>query len=205
MRIALFGGTFDPIHRGHKAIAQAAAAQFALDQILFAPAGRQPLKPDLATASFADRLAMTKLACDDSGDPGFVASALDAPRDDGTPNYTIDTLTQLASQYRAAQLFCLTGADSFSTIAQWRDPHSLLNLAEWIVVSRPGFPLAYPKDLALSPAQRTRIHLLDSVHEDIAATHLRTRLAAGDPCTDLLAPSVARYIQQHRLYRASVL
>jgi nicotinate-nucleotide adenylyltransferase len=200
MRIALFGGSFDPPHRGHVAIARAAAEEFQLDRILFAPAGRQPLKRDGHTASFSERLAMVALTCADADPVRFFASAIDAPNPDGTPNYTVETLEALSAQFPQAELFNLAGADSFQHLAQWREPYRVLALAEWIVVSRPGAPLAVPAGLDLTAAQRSRIHLLDSVHEDIAATHLRERLAQGSPCTDLLTPSVAAYIAQHRPY-----
>src|SRR5580698_4252134 len=93
MRVALFGGSFDPPHHGHIAIATAAADVFDLDTVLFAPVGRQPLKTDGASASFADRLAMVELACGSDG--RFADSDLDTPRDDGRPNYTVDTLASL--------------------------------------------------------------------------------------------------------------
>src|ERR1039458_9462915 len=89
MRVALFGGTFDPIHRGHLALASAAASAFALDRVLFAPVGRQPLKA-APTAAFADRLEMTRLAVAFAADPRFVVSSVDAPRPNGAPNYTVD-------------------------------------------------------------------------------------------------------------------
>jgi nicotinate-nucleotide adenylyltransferase len=195
MRIALFGGTFDPPHRGHLSIAQAAADGFHLDTILFAPAGRQPLKSENHTTPWDDRLAMVTLAC--TQDPRFQPTTLDAPRPDGLPNYTVDTLAELHLLYPEAMIFSLIGADSFLTLPHWRAPNRLLELAEWIVVSRPGFPV---DDSFLTPQQRTRVHLLQTVHEDVAATDLRHRLRTGDPCTDLLPPAVSTYIQTHRLY-----
>jgi len=208
MRVAFFGGTFDPIHRGHLRLAAAAADAFALDRVLFAPVGHQPLKSDGASASFDERLAMVALACapdqaSPPADPRFVVSALDAPRPDGTPNYTVDTLTELARAAPEASLFAIAGADSFLDLRRWRSPDRLLALAEWIVVSRPEFPLteAQLAPLALTPAQRARVHLLNTVHEDISATELRHRLHVGDPCLGLLPPAVAAYIQAHRLYR----
>ncbi len=196
MRIALFGGTFDPIHRGHLAIATAAADTLHLDTILLAPTGLQPLKPDGPQASFADRLAMTTLAC--QHDPRFNASALDAPRPDGSPNYTVHVLTALREQAADATLFSLIGADSFLTFPHWRHAEHLLDLAEWIVVSRPGYPL----DLAgYTPDQRARIHPITSVHEDVSATSLRQRLQQGDPCLDLIPAPVSAYITDHHLYR----
>ena len=203
MRVALFGGSFDPPHRGHMAIATAAADAFSLDLILFAPAGRQPLKTNGHAASYDQRLQMCALACAES-DPGrFAVSTLDAPLADGSPNYTVRTLELLADQYPAAQRFNLVGADTFQHLGKWREPQRLIQLAEWIVVSRPGIPLNLPKNLTLSESQRTRIHLLDTVHEDVAATTLRQRLAhatPGETLDDLLAPSVATYIAAHHLY-----
>ena len=210
MRIAFFGGTFDPIHRGHLRLAAASARAFSLDRVLFAPVGFQPLKDGPAIASFPDRMAMTTLALADPetrqlkpATCNFSLSNLDAPRPDGTPNYTVSTLEALAREYPSDQLFVLTGADSFLTLRSWRSPDRLLSLAEWIVVSRPEFPLddALLAPIALTPAQRDRIHLLTTLHEDVSATELRSRLRLGDPCPGLLAPAVSAYIQSHHLYR----
>lgn len=205
MRVALFGGSFDPPHLGHVAIARAAADRFALDQVLFAPVGLQPLKPQAAGATFDERLAMTTLAC--LNDLRFIPSTIDAARPDGLPNYTVDTLRLLHEAMPDAQILNLIGADSFLSLARWRSPDRLLELAEWIVVSRPGYSqsglLADPPGLTLTSAQRKRIHVLDTVHEDVAATNLRERLRAGDPCKDLLQPQVSSYIQHHHLYLES--
>ena len=195
MRVALFGGTFDPPHRGHLGIATAAADAFHLDRVLFAPAGRQPLKPHGHPTPFTDRLAMTSLAC--AQDPRFEASILYAPHPGGLPNYTVDTLAALHQQMPEALIFNLVGADSFLGLPLWHQPERLLELAEWIVVSRPGFPL---EGLPLSPQERSRVHLLQTVHEDIAATTLRERLHTGDPCTDLLPETVSNYALTHDLY-----
>ncbi len=216
MRVAFFGGTFDPIHRGHLRLASAAADAFALDRVLFVPVGSQPLKPGPTVTSYADRLQMARLALgrpqneqrttnneQRSPDPRFAVSTLDAPRPDGSPNYTVDSLAALAREQPSASLFVLTGADSFLDLRRWRSPGRLLALAEWIVVSRPEFPLSESQlaPLALTPAQRARVHLLATVHEEVSATALRRRLQAGDPCPGLLPPAVADYIQSHGLYR----
>jgi nicotinate-nucleotide adenylyltransferase len=220
MRVAFFGGTFDPIHRGHLRLAWAAADAFALDLVLFAPVGHQPLKPEAAIASYADRLEMATLALasgdmpqpatdnlqpatGNSPDSRFAVSALDAPRSDGKPNYSVDSLAALAHELPCASLFVLTGADSFLDLRRWRSPARLLALAEWIVVSRPDFPLGESQlaPLALTPAQRARVHLLPTIHEEVSATELRRRLHEGDPCPGLLLPAVAAYIQTHSLYR----
>jgi nicotinate-nucleotide adenylyltransferase len=199
MRVALFGGTFDPIHRGHLAIATAAADHLALDTVLFAPTGLQPFKPSGATSSFEARLAMVRLVCD--ADPRFAASDIDSPRQNGAPNYTVDVLGELHLRIPEATLFNLVGLDSFLDLPRWREPQRLLALAEWIVVSRPGFSLEDAGALELTAAQRARVHLLDSVHEDVSATDLRHRLEQGEPCLDLIPAPVSAYIQNHSLYR----
>ncbi len=204
MRIALFGGSFDPPHRGHLAIARAAAQAFALDRILFTPAGRQPLKQAHAVA-YEDRLRMTRLSCEDANRtqtmPCFEASALDAPHPDQSPNYTVDTLQHLHTQYPEAAIYAIAGADTFHHLHQWHQARRVLQLAQWIVVSRPGIPLAIPAPFADDPALASHIHLLEGVHEEVSATALRERLAQGDPCADLLSPSVAGYIHRNHLYR----
>jgi nicotinate-nucleotide adenylyltransferase len=201
MRIALFGGTFDPPHNGHIAVAKAAADAFALDEVLFAPVGLQPLKLDGATTPFADRLALVAAAC--RSDRRFSVSSLDAPRADHAPNYTVDTLAALHALIPDDTLFNLVGADAFFSLRQWQDPGRLLELAEWIVVSRPGHDLteAHLAPLSLSSAQRARVHLLTGVDEGVSATALRERLRGGDPCADLLPETIDRYIRKHRLYR----
>lgn len=227
MRVALFGGTFDPVHRGHLAIAAAAANAFALDRVIFAPVGRQPLKAEPARASFGDRLAMVELALRgvdpgsvDRGvvDPGFVdrrfvdrrfvdrrfeVSEMDRPRQDGAPNYTVDLLDEMRRARPMDDLFAIAGADSFLTLRQWKDPDRLLALAEWIVVSRPGFLLSDDelRRLELSDAQRGRVHVLSDLKEEVSATELRRRLAAGEDCADLLPPPVEEYVRERGLYR----
>ena len=200
MRIAFFGGSFDPPHRGHLAIAAAAANRFQLDQVLFAPVGQQPLKQPGALTAFEDRLAMVVLAC--AADARFVPCNADAPRTDGQPNYTIDTLTAArATLPPGTELFCLVGADSFADLPRWREPERLLTLCEWIVVSRPGFalPIAAPEAAA-------RVHILNGVCEDVSATAIRAEIQhrPDDHLTQdaVLPDTVMEYIRQHRLYGA---
>jgi nicotinate-nucleotide adenylyltransferase len=202
-RVALFGGTFDPPHRGHITIARAAADIFSLDRVLFAPTGKQPLKTTATGASYADRLAMVQLAI--AGEDPFEISTLDAPRPDGSANYTVDTLSRLGSQLAIesaaeTKIFCITGADAFLDIRRWRQPELLLELAEWIVVSRPGFSLGDLKPLALTLLQSSRVHLLEGIAVDVSATHLREALHSGLNVDDSLPPGVGDYIRSHHLY-----
>ena len=140
MRIALFGGSFDPPHSGHIGIAMAAVERLHLDQVLMAPVGRQPLKRDQAQSPYEDRLVMVQLAC--ANHPPLAASAIDAPRMDGRYNYTYDTLLHLRETLPPGdELFCLVGADSLQTLRHWHCAAEALMLAQWIVAARPGFTL----------------------------------------------------------------
>jgi nicotinate-nucleotide adenylyltransferase len=140
-RVAFFGGSFDPPHLGHLAVAQAAKAALGLDSVLFAPVGAQPLKPLGSTAEFAHRLAMTRLAI--AGEPGFELSLADAPKPSGAPNYTLDTLLSLRSELPPdGALFCLMGADSFAGLRRWHRAAEIPFAAPLIVASRPGEDLS---------------------------------------------------------------
>lgn len=155
-RVAFFGGSFDPPHQGHLAVARAAREALGLDSVLFAPVGAQPLKPQGSTASFEDRLAMTRLAV--AGEPGFAVSLADAPRPSDAPNYTLDTLLGLRAQLPpGGTLFCLMGADSLLGLRRWHRAEEIPFVAPLIVASRPGEPLddlraALPEGLSLEPA-----------------------------------------------------
>jgi nicotinate-nucleotide adenylyltransferase len=226
MRIAFFGGSFDPPHRGHVAIATAAADRLALDRVLVAPVGRQPLKNGLSMAPYADRLAMVKLAF--SQDTRFEASTLDAPRPDGQHNYTYETLSQLKRSLPASSdLFCLLGADSFHTVAHWHLAEKLMLLCDFIIAARPGYPLQQvgsqlPDGMRVrdevempglvevhlqsvaNPDAVSSLYVLTEPEEDISATALRQALASEETATSdrMLAPTVADYICAHRLYSA---
>ncbi|MGI4830194.1 MAG: nicotinate (nicotinamide) nucleotide adenylyltransferase [Janthinobacterium lividum] len=208
-RIGYFGGTFDPPHRGHLAVARAARDHFQLDRVLLAPTGRQPLKPDGPAASWNDRYRMTELLC--AGQPGLEASTIDGPRPNGEPNYTADTLRRLhlllaadqsqESPQSPAKIFAILGADAFLGLSKWREPEALFRLAEWIIVSRPGTP---PSEIDAAGSETREpppaIHPLNCVHDPVSATDLRRRLHTGEPCQDLLPAPVLDYIRLHGLY-----
>lgn len=143
-RVAFFGGSFDPPHLGHLAVARAAREALGLDRVLFAPVGTQPLKPEGSSAPFADRMAMTELAI--AGEPGFEISLADAPSAGGQPNYTLETLRELRAGLPAPGcLFCLMGADSFAGLRRWHGAAEIPFAASLVVASRPGQKL---EDLA---------------------------------------------------------
>src|SRR5271165_2530660 len=135
-RVAFFGGSFDPPHLGHLAVARVARSALRLDTVLFAPVGMQPLKPRGSTAPFEDRVAMTGLAI--AGEPRFALTRIDAPNGAGLPNYTLETLEQLHAELPDAELFCLMGADSFVSLKRWHGAAEVPFAASLIVASRPG-------------------------------------------------------------------
>ena len=156
-RVAFFGGSFDPPHLGHLAVARTARAALGLDTVLFAPVGAQPLKPDGSAASFPDRLAMTCLAIGD--EPGLAVSLADAPKSSGIPNFTLETLKPTRRTPSESVLFCLMGADSFFALRNWHRAAEIPFAAPLIVASRPGQGLedlneALPEGLTLDSALR---------------------------------------------------
>jgi nicotinate-nucleotide adenylyltransferase len=229
-RVAFFGGSFDPPHFGHLAVARAARDALRFNEVLFAPVGAQPLKPGGSTAPFADRLAMTGLAI--AGEPAFALSGVDAPDPGGRPNYTLDTLRRLRTQQPDAELFCLMGADSFVSLRQWRGAAEIPFAASLIVASRPGQKIddlaaALPAGIALSPtlpaavSADSRIELractlhdragrsailfvLPGLDVEISASDIRTQLRAANGAhvpRELVPASVAHYIRTHFLYQ----
>jgi len=138
VNIALFGGTFDPIHSGHVQAARAAASEFRLDRILFVPTGKPPHKHGDHLTSFPQRYAMTVLAC--AGDARLIPSLLEAPTPEGKPCYSIDTVRKVRrSLQKSDRLFFLIGVDAFLELPHWKEYRRLLDLVDFIVVSRPGF------------------------------------------------------------------
>lgn len=227
-RTAFFGGTFDPPHLGHLAIARAAADRLGLERILVAPVGSQPLKAGFPASRFADRLAMVELAFAD--DPRCHPSTLDAPRADGSHNYTYDTLAalkaELAREAVPSNLFCLLGADSFHTLNHWHRATDLVLLCDFVVAARPGYTLEAVADClppgveirgreqapdllqlrlesSADPTRTSTLYVLPDLAEDVSATALRQALAVGDTAVSdrMLTPSVAAYIRGHGLYR----
>ena len=142
---------------------------------------------------------MTTLLC--AGERGLTASDVDKPRADGAPNYTVDTLRRLKEQLpEDAEVFAIVGADALLSLPQWRGVAELFTLAEWVVVSRPGFALEAVEQLALTAAQRGRLRFIEGVADPRSATELRACLREGKPCNDLLPPQVLHYIRKHGLY-----
>ncbi|MBZ5665671.1 MAG: nicotinate-nucleotide adenylyltransferase [Acidobacteriia bacterium] len=224
MNIGFFGGSFDPIHRGHLALAQAAATRHSLRQVLFVPANIPPHKQKQPLTAFIHRYAMVALATQD--ERGFLPSLLEAAGAEAKPggaNYSIDTVRRLKRTLKKSdRVFFLIGIDAFRDIAKWREARALLAECDFIVASRPGYSLrdvaeSLPEDLR-PPAAVTRpfhkqpakgdlvlpgvtLHLLEGVQQNVSATAIRTAAARGKPLARWLDPRVADYIRKHGLYR----
>jgi nicotinate-nucleotide adenylyltransferase len=196
MNIGFFGGTFDPIHRGHLALAQAAAHRYSLRQVLFVPANVPPHKQKHPLSAFIHRYAMVALATQDQR--GFVPSLLEAPRwtpaelrsaeqrraaaaPSGVANYSIDTIRRLKQTLkRSDRLFFLIGIDAFRDVAKWHEARALLAECDFIVASRPGFSL---RDVA------------ESLPEDLRPPAVVTRPFHKQPAKgDLVLPGVALHL-----------
>ena len=219
--IALYGGSFDPVHLGHLAVARAAAERFELARVYFVPADVQPLKSRWRVTNFYHRLAMLALALE--GEARFVPSLLEAPeivRASGQPaSYTVDTVARMKARMKpGTRLYFLMGMDAFAHIAQWRSAVELLRSVEFIVASRPGFPLsdvarALPEELRPDGAgarrlmesgtletNGARLHLLPGVNESVSATEIRQAARLGVGLDRLVPRGVAEYITKLKIY-----
>ena len=203
--LGVLGGTFDPIHIAHLALAQEAAESLGLERVLFIPAGSPPHKPGVAISAGADRLAMVMLAI--AGNDRFEASRLELDRDG--PSYTVDTLEALAASRRsegtggAGELTLILSADAFLGLRSWHEPHRVLELARLAVAPRDGYPEAGPEFLATHfPDQADRAVFLDGPRIRLSASSLRDRAVAGRSLRYLVPDAVAAYIGDHDLYRS---
>jgi nicotinate-nucleotide adenylyltransferase len=198
MNVGLFGGTFDPIHHGHLAVARAARCQLMLDEILFVPSGVPPHKRAGAVTPFHDRHAMVVLAT--AGERSFVPSRLEDPDLVAGATYSIDTVRRLRRVLGPSdRLFFLIGADAFLDIATWRGADVLMREVEFVVAGRPGFSLAA---LPEGVCDHATLHRLPGVCERISATEVRRAVRSGQPLEDLVDPAVAAYIDAAGLYQA---
>lgn len=183
----MLGGTFDPLHLGHLAVASEVCAELGLDQVLLTPAYSQPFKQGIDTAAPHHRLAMCELAA--AEDDRFAVSPVDIER--GGVTYTVDTLTDLREQRPDAELFFIAGADSLSRLSEWKDAERLTELATFVGVSRSGH----------SFTGQDGLHLLVEVPElAISSTDVRRRVRAGRPIRYLVPRAVADYIAVNGLY-----
>ncbi len=216
MNIAIFGGTFDPIHIGHLRAAKAAVRRFRLDRILFVPTGNPPHKSRDPLTPFSHRFAMVTLAC--AEDRRFVPSLLEAPTPDGRRHYSIHTVRAVKRTLGAKHtLFFLIGVDAFLDLPQWREYRHLLDLVNFIVVSRPGFASGAIREVVAPDLvrqgssgvrpdtvrlRRAVVRVLDGVKAPVASREIREAIRTGRRISGLVPSLVEQYILKAGLYRA---
>jgi nicotinate-nucleotide adenylyltransferase len=202
-KIALFGGTFDPIHLGHTAVAAAAAEHIGAEKIVFIPAKRSPLKDSFPEAGDGDRLAMIALAIADNEKFQLNDYELRKPE----PSYTLETVRRFQADYGGkALIYWLIGADSIYELSRWYGIVELIDACILCVMFRAG---CKPPDFAkfkdvwgAARVEKLQRNVIRTPLIDISSTEIRNRLAAGRDVTDMLAPQVADYIRKHGLYRS---
>ena len=196
--IGLMGGTFDPIHVGHLAVAEEAREALSLDRILFVPAGRPPHKPPGSVTAVGHRVAMVELAIADNR--AFELSRIEIEREG--PSFTVDTVEALARANPAAILHLILSAETFAELPTWHEPERLFGAARMAVVPREGYPAPDPGWLADAfPGREDRVDFLEGPRLGLSSTALRARVAAGRSIRYLVPAAVAAYIAQHELYR----
>lgn len=200
--LGVFGGTFDPIHFAHLAVAQEAAEALGLERVLFVPAGQPPHKPDRIITSGVHRLAMVELAI--AGNDRFAVDREELERDG--PSYTVDTLEALEASRQAAgesvDLTLILSAEALLGLTTWREPRRVLELARLAVAPRDGYPAAGPAFMGEQfPDLTDRVVFLDGPRMRLSASELRKRVAAGRTLRYLVPDAVAAYIDDHALYR----
>jgi len=186
--IGIFGGSFDPIHNGHVEAARLAMCALELDEVVFVPAGDQWQKSGQTAAKH--RLAMVRLAI--AGQSGFTVSTVDIDR--AGPTYTADTLSELAHAYPGDKLFFILGSDALKGIETWNRATEVLDLAQFVVLTRPGFELEIPS------LAEGRVWVLEVPALDISSTGFREGIANHTAVTDLVPQAVLRYIGDNNLY-----
>lgn len=189
MRLAIFGGSFDPPHIGHLLVAQDAYDQLGLDRLIFVPAATQPLKSKGASASAEHRLAMTRLMAGD--DRRLDVSPMEIER--GGLSFMVETLAEVARQNPTAERYLLVGADVLGTFGQWREPERILTLARVVVLQR--------GDDANPRTTSDRMSTLPTRRVDVSSTEVRERVRQGKSIRGFVTDAVAAYIARTGLYR----
>ena len=198
MTIGIFGGTFDPVHLGHLAIADDVAHAFGLTKVLFVPNARSPLRQAPA-ASPSQRFEMCELATSDNA--RFAVSKVDIDRDG--PSYAIDTVRLLRAEYPDGEFAFIAGKDILDELQSWRDTGALLNEALMIVVDRPGVDGVDAERAASEVGCAGRIVTHRAALMDVSSTDIRNRIRSGRPYRYLLHRRVYDYLRRHQIYKKS--
>lgn len=199
MRTGILGGTFDPIHNGHLAIAEEARAYLNLTEVLFLPSGRPWMKSERTISPANHRVEMIKLAI--KARPYFKLSTIET--DQQGPSYSIDTVAKLKAQSAAATvLYFILGWDSLAMLPRWKEPSKLIEMCFLVAIPRPGYSRPDMKKLeAEIPGVSKKVILLDKPRIDISATEIRDKVAQGLSIGRLVPEAVALYINENGLYR----
>jgi nicotinate-nucleotide adenylyltransferase len=196
MRLGIFGGSFDPVHNAHLALAAACQQQAALDEVWFTPTAIQPLKQKGPQATNSQRVEMLNLAIRDN--PSWRVCTLEIDR--GGPSYTIDTLRQIHEELPEALLFFLMGADAARDAPRWRDPAGIFQLATPLLVQRANDPQPDAAALASLCPLHAKPLFVDMPPTNVSSSEIRCRIGAGQSIQDLVPPAVAAFIAEHGLY-----
>ena len=194
-RIGLFGGSFDPVHNAHLALARQALAELQLDELRWVPAGN-PWQKTRPMTPAAQREAMLRLAIDD--EPRFVLERCELQR--AGPSYTLDTVRELQAAVPGAQWFLVIGQDQYRNLHTWHGFEQLLQRVTLAVAQRPGGVAGAAIDPRVRAAHQVALALPPM---DVSASDIRARVAAGQDIAALVPPAVALYIRQQGLYRAA--
>ncbi|MBK9711619.1 MAG: nicotinate-nucleotide adenylyltransferase [Kouleothrix sp.] len=197
-RTGIFGGSFDPIHYGHLAIAEEARVALRLDRVLFVPAAQQPLKRSGHAAAPEQRLAMAELACQSNA--AFAVSPIELDRPG--PSYTATTLESLWATC-GPELFFILGADALADLPRWHAAARIVELAQIVAVGRPGFAPDAARLAGALPGSAGRLTVIEGPKLAISSSTLRRRVAAGLPIRYQTPDAVVEYIAKHGLYQST--
>ena len=200
MKIGILGGTFDPIHLGHLEAASAARRALSLDRVLLLPSRTPPHRATEPRASVFHRFAMAAIA---AAERDFAVSDLEVKREG--PSYTALTLQALHQEgFAPAELFFITGSDAFADVGTWHDYPRILQMANFVIVSRPGAPrpsaLISTAQSLITDSTRPTVFSVEAETPDVSSTDIRRRVGAGEPIDGLVPSGVAGHIRRHRLY-----
>ena len=201
-KIALFGGTFDPVHPGHVAVAANASEQIGAEKTIFIPAQCSPLKAILPTASNEDRLKMIALAIKDH--KGFELSDHELKKDE--PSFSLETVRHFKSLFGSnALIYWLVGADTIDDLWQWYGIVELIDECNLCVMYRAGFPepdlTKFVDVWGLKRVEKLQQNIIQTPLIDISSTQIRSMLSAGEDISGIVDPAVAQYIYEHGLYK----
>ncbi len=198
VRIGVLGGTFDPPHLGHLAIAEQAIAQLELEEVNFVPARLPPHKSAKDISPVEHRVEMVRLAI--AGNPRFVLSYVDVDREG--PSYSVDTVRLLRQGWdESVEIYFIMGMDSLASILTWHQPDELIRLCRLAVFSRSGYGAALDELGKKLPGLRERVTFIQSPNLEISANEIQRRVRAGESIADLVPEAVADYIAEQGLYK----